>query len=188
MSTMPNQLEWYRRMKNENRSHWLWPRTLVMGKYQVLLTTENECGCGSCQYGLLFWMVKGERTLGSVLPGWPRWAHRLLLTAIQAGSSLCLDGYKLDKYRLREKYSPLVLPSLCLLVVPAILPLLASCTGLCSLNGDQGPGASLGWKVCQVQVWEVRECAMCSCSLSGSFLCPWKASPKYFRDETPSGN
>lgn len=67
MSTMPNQLEWYRRMKNENRRDWLWPRTLVMGEYKVLLTSGNECRCGSCQYGLLFWMVKGERTLGSVL-------------------------------------------------------------------------------------------------------------------------
>lgn len=159
-----------------------------MGEYTVLLTTENECWCGSCQYGPLFWMGRGERMLGLVL-------KRLTQVSTQVALN-CHPGRQLPVFR-RLQVGQIQIEREIQHSSPSI-PLSSSGTSNSSSSSilhwfvlsewSQGPGASLGWKVCQIQIWEVREYAMCSCSLAGPFLYPWKASPKYFRDEAQSGN
>lgn len=81
-SVMPNQLQRYRRMKKENKSHWFWSRTLVMCECKVLPNGESGCWCDSSRHGMLSWMAKGRRKLRSILKG-----------MTQVGMQVALDCY-----------------------------------------------------------------------------------------------
>lgn len=110
-SVMPNQLERYRRMKKENKSHWLWSRTLVMCECEVLPNAESGCWCDSSWYGMLSWTGKGRSKLRSVLR-----------EMTQVGMQVALDCYlsrqlplKVGQVTSGERNTrALVVPSLCL--------------------------------------------------------------------------